>query len=194
MILYLMRHGQTDWNVNARVQGWNDTALNPKGIEQAKSAADKLKNEDIQVIYASDLKRARKSADFISAVLDVPVHYTKRLREMNFGDAEGLNKNDLPVKFPYIYPAFNDIQNPERYDIAYPNGETIGDVQRRFMKFVNKLLEDKCERVLVVTHGMLVRIFAETCLKKTIRLQNGSVLKISFNEKSKKFKAPKILF
>ena len=113
MILYLMRHGQTDWNAEEKVQGWNDTPLNETGAEQARAAAGKLSGEKIETIYASDFKRARKSADIISGILDLPVHYTKRLREMNFGKAEGLKKNDLEAVFPYIYQAFNDIKNPD---------------------------------------------------------------------------------
>ncbi len=194
MILYLMRHGQTDWNVEGRVQGWNDTPLNTLGIEQARKAGVLLANEDIETVYSSDLKRAKKTAEIVSASLDLPFHYTKRLREMNFGKAGGVKKTDLLAKFPYIYSAFNDLNNQERYDISYPEGETIGDVQQRFMKFITKLLDDRRQRVLIVTHGMLVRIFAESCLKKTLRLENGSVLRVTFDEKSKKFKSAKILF
>ena len=194
MILYMMRHGQTDWNVKQRSQGWNDIPLNEKGVAQARVASEKLQNIEIETIYSSDLKRAKKTADIISASLDLPVHYTKRLREMNFGKAEGVKKTDLPAKFPYIHSAFNDIKNPERYDIRYPNGESIGEVQQRFMKFITKLYEDGRKNVLIVTHGMLVRIFCEICLKKSIRLENGSVLKVTFDEKTKKFKSPKIIF
>ena len=194
MILYLMRHGPTDWNVKHRCQGWNDIALNDNGINQARDAALKIKDIEIETIYASDLKRAKKTADIISAHLDLPVHYTKRLREMNFGKAEGIKKTDLEAKFPYIYSAFNDVKNPERYDIRYPNGETIGEVQQRFMKLVTKLFEDGRQNVLIVTHGMLIRIFCEICLKKSIKLDNCSVLKVTFDEKSKKFKSPRIIF
>lgn len=194
MILYLMRHGQTDWNAKGCVQGWNDTALNQKGIAQARLAGEKLAKEDIETIYSSDLKRAKKSAEIVSASLDLPLHCTKRLREMNFGKAEGVKKTDLEAKFPYIYPAFNDLKNPERYDIRYPNGESIGEVQQRFMKVITKLVEDRRQKVLIVTHGMLVRIFAESCLKKTLRLDNGSVLRVVFDEKNKKFKSAKVLF
>lgn len=194
MILYLMRHGQTDWNASGKLQGKTDTALNELGASQVYNASLKLISEQIETIYASDLKRAKKSADIASNVLDLPVHYTKRLREMCFGKAEGMKKNDIQAVFPYIYQAFNDIHNPERYAISYPNGETIGEVQQRFMKLVNKLFEEGRGRVLLVTHGMLIRIFTETCLKKTIRLDNGSVLRVVFDEKSKKFKSPKILF
>ncbi len=194
MILYLLRHGQTDWNIKGRVQGWTDTIINDMGIEQARLAAQKLKKYDIETIYSSDLKRAKKTADIVSGYLDLPVHYTKRLREINFGKAEGVKKTDLIAKFPHISPAFNDTNNPERYEVKYPNGESIGEVQQRFMKFVNKLYADGRQNVLLVTHGMLVRIFTEFCLKKTIKIENGSVLKIVFDEKNKKFKSAKVLF
>lgn len=194
MILYLMRHGQTDWNIEGRVQGWNDTPINKKGIEQAHLAGEKLANEEIETVYSSDLRRAKKTSEIVSAALDLPLHYTKRLREMDFGKASGVKKTDLAAKFPYIYAAFNDVNNQERYDVRYPEGESIGEVQQRFMKFVNKLLDDRRQKVLIVTHGMLVRIFAESCLKKTLRLENGSVLRVNFDEKSKKFKSAKVLF
>ena len=173
MILYLLRHGQTDWNIKGRVQGWTDTIINDVGIEQARLAAQKLKKYDIETIYSSDLKRAKKTADIVSGYLDLPVHYTKRLREINFGKAEGVKKTDLIAKFPHISPAFNDTNNPERYEVKYPNGESIGEVQQRFMKFVNKLYADGRQNVLLVTHGMLVRIFTEFCLKKTIKIDKN---------------------
>ena len=194
MILYLARHGKTAWNVEHRSQGWKDIPLNEEGLQQAKDLAEKLRNIDFETIYSSDLKRSKKTADIISARLDKPVHYTKRLREMNFGKAEGVKKSDLCAKFPYIYSAINDIANPERHNIGYPNGETIGEALQRFMKLVTKLYEDGRESVLIVSHGMLIRIFCEFCFKRTIRLENASVLKVTFDEKSKKFKSPKVLF
>lgn len=194
MILYLMRHGQTDWNVKGRVQGWKDTPIDDTGIRQAKEAAIRLENIGIETIYSSDLKRAKKTADVMSGVLDLPVHYTKRLREMDFGKAEGVSKTDLPAKFPYIYPAFNDLNNLERLDVRYPDGESIGEVQQRFMKIAQKLWEDGRKNVLIVTHGMLIRLFCEICFKKTFRLNNGSVLRVTFDEKKRQFRAPKIIF
>ena len=116
MILYLMRHGQTDWNAEEKVQGWNDTPLNETGAEQARAAAGKLSGEKIETIYASDFKRARKSADIISGILDLPVHYTKRLREMNFGKAEGLKKNDLEA----VFPGFQRHQKPRTLRYRLP--------------------------------------------------------------------------
>lgn len=194
MILYLMRHGQTDWNAKGKMQGWSDPPLNALGIEQARNAAEKLKKEEIEIIYASDLKRSKKTADIVGGTLDVPVHYTKRLREMNLGKAEGVKKTDLEAKFSYSYQAFNDINCPDRYDVHYPNGETIGEVQQRFMKFFTKLLEEPEQKVLLITHGMLIRFFMESCFKKTIRMENGSVLRVSYNERTKKFRSPKVIF
>ena len=189
-----MRHGQTDWDASCRVLGWKDAPLNQIGIQQANDAIEKLKNQNIETIYASDLKPAKKTADIVSAGLDLPVHYTKRLREINFGKAEGVKKTDLEAKFSYIFHAFNDSQNPERYAIAYPGGETIGEVQQRFVKFMNRLSEDRRSNVLIISHGMFIRIFAETYLKKEFSLDNGSVLKVIYDCKNKKFRTPKILF
>ncbi|MBR2273379.1 MAG: histidine phosphatase family protein [Alphaproteobacteria bacterium] len=194
MILYLLRHGKTDWDTSNRIQGWRDIPLSPSGITQAHLAAENLKSHFIETIYASDLKRAKKTADIISASFDVPVHYTKRLREMNFGKAEGVKFTDLEAKFSYIYHAFNDVKNPERYAISYPEGETIGEVQQRFVKFIHRLSEDGRENVLLVTHEMLLRIFIETCLKKNISLKAGSVMRVVYDVQSKKFRQPKILF
>lgn len=196
MILYLMRHGQTDWNLEGRVQGKRDLPLNETGVAQAHKAALRFSElkKNIETVYTSDLKRAKKTAEIISACLDLPMHYTKQLREMDFGKAEGIKKTDLPAKFPYIYQAFNDVSNPERYDIGYPLGETVGAVQQRFMKVVQRLWEDRRENVLIVTHGMLIRIFAEICFKKSIRLDNGSVLRVTFDEKTKRFRSAKVLF
>jgi len=193
MILYLMRHGQTDWNAKGKMQGWIDTPLNALGIEQAHNAIEIIKKEAPEIIYAGDLKRTRKTADIVAGALDLPVHYTKRLREMNLGKAEGVKKTDLEAKFSYTYQAFNDINCPDRYDVGYPGGETIGEVQQRFMKFFTRLLEDRRQKVLVVTHGLFIRIFTETCLKKSIKVSNGSILKVTYNEKTKKFRSPKII-
>ncbi|MBP3688091.1 MAG: histidine phosphatase family protein [Alphaproteobacteria bacterium] len=196
MILYLMRHGQTDWNLEGRIQGKNDLPLNETGVKQAHKAACNFLElkKAIETVYTSDLKRAKKTAEIISASLDLPMHYTKQLREMDFGKAEGIKGMDLAAKFPYIHQAFNDIKNPERYDIGYPMGETVGQVQKRFMKVVQRLWEDGRENVLIVTHGMLIRIFAEICFKKSIRLDNGSVLRVVFDEKTKRFRSAKVLF
>lgn len=189
-----MRHGETDWNAKDRIHGVSDIPLNSKGIEQSRKASELLATENIETIYASDLKRAKKTGDIVSATLDLPIHYTKRLREINFGKAEGVKISDLPAKFSYNFQAFNDVNNPERYDVRFPNGESVGEAQQRFMKFINRLLDDGRQSVLVVTHGVLIRIFAEVCLKKTINLDNCSVLRVTYNEKSKKFKSAKILF
>lgn len=120
MILYLMRHGQTDWNAEEKVQGWNDTPLNETGAEQARAAAGKLSGEKIETIYASDFKRARKSADIISGILDLPVHYTKRLREMNFGKAEGLKKKRFGSGLSLYLSGFQRHQKPRTLRYRLP--------------------------------------------------------------------------
>ena len=93
MILYLMRHGQTDWNAEEKVQGWNDTPLNETGAEQARAAAGKLSGEKIETIYASDFKRARKSADIISGMeADI-----LKLDNLNISDVQIIAVHDMQI-------------------------------------------------------------------------------------------------
>ena len=74
MIFYLLRHGQTDWDAAGRVLGWKDMPLNQAGISEAQTAAQKLLSLGISTVYASDLKRTKKTADIISGRLDLPIH------------------------------------------------------------------------------------------------------------------------
>ncbi len=86
---YYVRHGQTDWNLNKRLQGNSDIALNDTGIAQAHAAKDKMQGMSITTICCSPLIRARKTADIINTVLNCPIIEIAELKECNFGEHEG---------------------------------------------------------------------------------------------------------
>lgn len=86
---YYVRHGQTDWNLNKRLQGNADIPLNETGIEQAYEAKEKLAGEPISAIFTSPLQRARKTADIVNEALQCPVVEIEGLKECNFGPNEG---------------------------------------------------------------------------------------------------------
>jgi len=88
--LLLVRHGETDWNAAGRLQGHTDRPLSDYGREQARRLAEELVGEEFDAIYASDLARARETAEIVGAQLDLPVVLDPDLREKNWGTWEGL--------------------------------------------------------------------------------------------------------
>jgi broad specificity phosphatase PhoE len=96
--LLLVRHGETDWNRDGRWQGGSDTRLNDLGREQARALAEQL-DGDIDVLYSSDLARARETAEIVAAKLGLEVRLDPRLRERGFGSWEGLTMPEIEERF-----------------------------------------------------------------------------------------------
>ena len=96
--LLLVRHGETDWNRHGRWQGGSDTQLNDLGREQARALAEELDGE-IDVLYSSDLARARETAEIVAAKLGLEVRLDPRLRERGFGSWEGLTTIEIEERF-----------------------------------------------------------------------------------------------
>ena len=92
MKLYVIRHGQTDWNVAGKCQGMTDIELNSTGIEQAKQASEQIYNYKIDLIICSPLKRARKTAEIINEVTNCQIISDERIIERNCGNIEGTTK------------------------------------------------------------------------------------------------------
>jgi broad specificity phosphatase PhoE len=136
--LLLARHGETDWNASGRLQGHTDRPLNDYGRRQARELADRLADDDIAAIYASDLSRAKETAEIVGAELGLPVVIDSDLRERNWGSWEGLTPT-------------------ERDAVAF-EGETPRDHRDRLMRAVRRIAErHPGQRVLVVTHGGSMR-------------------------------------
>lgn len=145
MEIYVVRHGQTDYNVQGFFQGHIDIPLNNIGIEQAKETALKFKNIKVDKILVSPLKRARQTAQYISEITGIEFEIEERLIERSFGNMEGCTNR----------PDWN-IQMMLDYNRNYTN-ENVEPIQSLF-KRVYKLLEDIVEKyknksVILVTHG-----------------------------------------
>lgn len=95
MEILLTRHGQTEWNVLGKVQGRADIELNEKGIQQAEETGEALKNEKIDLIICSPLKRAKQTADIICKNRKIPIIYDEDVIERDFGEFEGINKKKI---------------------------------------------------------------------------------------------------
>lgn len=137
--LLLVRHGETDWNAERRWQGHADVPLNERGREQVRALAEQLAGEEIDAIYASDLSRARDTAEAVAARLGIPVATDPDLREIDVGPIEGMTAEESK--------AFPDWQ-----------GEPKEAHAQRILDALHRIAErHPTERILVVTHGGSMR-------------------------------------
>lgn len=158
MKFYFFRHGQTDWNKVRRIQGHSNIPLNEQGKSEATELSDFVKTLDLEIVYSSDLDRAFETAQIATHGLDLEIIKEARLREANFGDAEGrtipeiveLFGNDLWEKFMKV--------DPNNMNIGFPGGETRADSIKRMRSFIDEVRkENQYERVGISTHGGVVR-------------------------------------
>jgi probable phosphoglycerate mutase len=155
MILYLVRHGETEWHSENRYAGITDVALTPKGVEQGIKLAEWAKGEELDLIVTSDLSRAFITATPSILATNVAHKVDSRFREVDFGLGEGLTSNEMQLKFPEARNAF--IAAPA--DSALPNGEKGTDaVNRAFDALFEIISVDRPLKVLLVAHSTLGRL------------------------------------
>lgn len=155
MKLFLIRHGQTDWNIEDRIQGSYDSELNSTGIVQAEELGRILltNNYKFSKIYSSKQKRAIKTAQIISDAVDMDYVIMRGLEEVNLGEWEGLTWSEAQDKFPKEYA---DWYSNRRYTKS-PNGESYQDVLVRVLEVLYKIINDNNKDVAIVTHGAVIR-------------------------------------
>ena len=159
--LYLIRHGETDYNNSLRFQGQTDIPLNQKGIEQAEKAADFFRDIPLQAIYTSTLIRAKTTAEIIAAAKGMELQETDALQEMSFGIWENMNSKDIQKKYAKQWKDF--FASPANTTI--PQGESMLDVQKRAYPVVQEILDQYPEGdVAFVAHGGIIRVLMCTML------------------------------
>jgi alpha-ribazole phosphatase len=155
MRLILVRHGETALNAEHRYQGQVDAGLNAVGREQAAQVAARLRHETIDAVIASDLRRAMQTAQAIAAPHDLAVQPEPRLREMAFGDWEGLTHDQIRSRWPDEIAAWFD----DLLHVAPPGGETLQQVAGRVRAFWDELVPGENKKtVVLVSHGGALRV------------------------------------
>lgn len=151
MLLYLLRHGETDWNIEQRCQGFSDTPLNAKGRSQAEASARYLSNVKVEAIYSSSLSRASETARIIAKYHDASVQTTDALRELNQGEFEGLLITELLEKHgEFLQKWFR-----EPADLTLPGGESLREMQTRAWAELEEIVDRHPEgNVVVVAHNL----------------------------------------
>jgi broad specificity phosphatase PhoE len=144
-VIGLLRHGQTDWNIDFRLQGITDIPLNATGIAQARDAAAAINFVDWDLVLTSPLSRAKDTAGILSAIQGFPEAIVEQLLlERSFGEAEGLLYEEWKARY-------SDTN-------AVPGGESLADLEQRAIKLLETLLEKhQGKRVIAVSHGALIR-------------------------------------
>ena len=149
-LLYVVRHGATDWNQSGRIQGHMDIPLNETGRAQARLASIRLAVVRATALYSSDLLRAYETAQIIGRATGLEVVQTPGLREINFGVWQGLSSLQIRERDPDVYAARRT--NP--YDVAPAGAETWRHFYDRAMQAVRDILvATAAQRVIVVTHS-----------------------------------------
>ena len=153
-MLYIIRHGQTDWNALKKLQGRTNIPLNEKGREMARHARDEYKDVHFDVCYCSPLDRARETADILLSGRDVPIIIDERLIEMSFGVYEG-----KPYSFENADCEMNTFFcTPEKYTHPVEGGESIDELFARTGEFLKNVVEPQLadgKDVLIVGHGAM---------------------------------------
>ena len=155
----LLRHGESQWNLENRFTGWIDIPLSPRGEGEAKTAGEKLKSFRFSRAFTSVLVRANETLRIVLEAIGqrtIPVEYDQALNERHYGDLQGLNKAETAVKF-------GDAQVKiwrRSYDISPPNGESLKDTAARVISYWQKKIFPfvlKSQNILIVAHGNSLR-------------------------------------
>ncbi len=171
MKIYVVRHGQTQWNLEKKIQGRADKPLNERGKLQAIETRKKLLNKNIDLIICSPLLRAIQTADIINKSRNIPIEYDNRVIERSFGELEGCQIN--AVDFNSFWDYYKNI--------GYKNVETMHELFERiydFLKDIKNQYEDK--DILIVSHGgvgMPIDCFFSNNIPKGSLIEAGLQLK-----------------
>lgn len=151
MLLYLIRHGETDWNIERRCQGFSDIELNATGRRQAGALARHLSSLKVEGFYSSTLKRAYETADTIAAYHGARVKAKDALRELNQGAFEGLTLTELVAR----HADFLDRWLRDPADVKLPGGESLRELQSRAWSALEKIIAGHPDgNVVVVSHNL----------------------------------------
>ena len=153
-MLYIMRHGRTDWNDRHKLQGRTDIPLNAEGRRMAEKAAEEYRSVPLDVCWCSPLIRARETAEILLRGRDVPILTDDRLLELSFGSYEGLENSfsipDCPVNVIF--------QAPEKYTASVGGAETFDELFARTGAFLREVIDPLMKEgkdVLIIGHGVM---------------------------------------
>ena len=176
--IFLIRHGQSEWNCLNKIQGQKNTLLTDLGKKQALYLGNRLIDEKIDIIYTSDLIRAYNTAEIISNRINKPLIVNKSIREINFGLWEGLTIQEIKERYKDEYSIW--LKEPDKLNIQ--GFENLISLQERAMKSINEIiLKNNGKNIAIVSHGAILKTIIlgllgiDICHYKNISLSNASL-------------------
>jgi broad specificity phosphatase PhoE len=182
MLLYLIRHGESVFNAEGRIQGHSDVPLSELGRRQGQAVAEALAGQSIDALYSSPLPRAYQTAEILSARLNLPIRTDDRLKEVNVGIFQGQLRRELNEKYPEEMARWVS----EDLDYALPQGETRRQLIARGRAVVQEIARQDHHNVAVVSHGRLLMMTLKSLLDLPLKqppfsLQNGSITTVEYH-------------
>lgn len=184
MKLYLIRHGQTDWNIQGKIQGSHDISLNETGLTQAEMLAESMETKPVKLIFSSTLKRAMSTAEALGRKQGVEIVPMPKLREVEFGKWEGLTWDEIERTYPKEYKHW--CLQPAQ--ASPPGGESQKEIMSRCKQALNEIIAKTKGRedVAVVSHGATLA-YLVTCMlgpdlsEESIIVENASITTVQYS-------------
>ena len=151
--LYFIRHGETNWNAERRMQGQWESDLNDRGRAHAEKNAETAAGLGVDAIFASPLRRTRHSAEALSRRTGLSIAFDDRLKEWSAGDWSGYLYEEIPAKWPEEWAAWR----ADMWRYRPPGGENFEDLVKRGASFLEDILETDFPAVAIVSHGFIGR-------------------------------------
>ena len=172
--IILIRHGETEWNSQKRMQGHSNSDLSEVGREQIQALGELMKNVSFDHIYSSDSLRARQTAEAITQYSGHTLQFDQRIREKNLGVFEGLTSTEAKERHPEIYRLFKTAGA----NYVIDEGESTQQLLERALEFIEEIrLRHPQERVVMVTHGGVVRVLMKHALGLSIDAPTRFIIK-----------------
>lgn len=190
MKIYLIRHGQTDWNIQGKIQGSHDIPLNDAGRRQAELLAEGMESRPVRKIFSSPLTRAMKTADMISRRQKVEIFPMPQLMEVEFGKWEGMTWDEIREAYPKEFRHW--CLNPA--EASPPGGESQKEVTDRCVRAVKEILEttNGREDAAVISHGATMAHLVSYMMRydqedEGIIVENASITTFHYNPLTEDF-------
>jgi broad specificity phosphatase PhoE len=176
--IYILRHGETDWNRKELFRGRSDIELSQRGRDQARAAAEALRSKRISSMYTSPVLRSRETAETVSEVIGLPYTESPELSDPDCGTWVGKDLEDVRISHPQEFQLMEN--RPSQ--LQFPGGESVSEVYERVSRFILQYLWDHEDGdVLLVTHNFIFQVFSMAVLGchldnlYNLEMENGAI-------------------